>query len=159
MNLTKFNFYSEQGFTLIEALVSLAIFSIGFSGLFFFFGMSQSTIDRSDKKLYVSLMADNIVETIVAETRRLSSDTLNPFVTPASYNADLSNCGAYPVSDVRYTWCTDLNSLVGPLNSSSGLETRAVTVRLSPPNAIIVDVNFVVESGVVQTSMSKKIRQ
>lgn len=149
---------SEEGFTLIEALVSLVIFVIGFSGLYLFYGMSQTTIDRSDKKLYASLLADSIVETIVAETRRPTTDVLNPFLTPASYAANLSNCSTYPVSDVRYTWCTDANTLLGPINLTSGLEARTVNVVVDG-KSLIVNVNIISDSGAVQSSFSRKIRK
>jgi prepilin-type N-terminal cleavage/methylation domain-containing protein len=158
VNLTNTSRHSEEGFTLIEALVSLVIFVIGFSGLYLFYGMSQTTIDRSDRKLYASLLADGIVETIVAETRRPTTDVLNPFLTPASYTANLSNCATYPVSDVRYTWCMDANTLLGPMNLTSGQEARAVNVLLDG-KTLIVSVNIISDSGAVQSSFSRKIRK
>jgi type II secretory pathway pseudopilin PulG len=158
MNLINTFRSPEEGFTLIEALVSLVIFMIGFSGLYLFYGMSQTTIDRSNNKLYASLLADGILETIVAETRRPTADGLNPFTTPASYTANLSSCSTYPVSDVRFTWCTDANTLLGPFNPSSGLEARVVSLTLDG-NTLIVSVNIISDSGQVQSSFSRKIRK
>jgi prepilin-type N-terminal cleavage/methylation domain-containing protein len=69
----------DQGFTLVEAMVAMVIFTLGFSGLYFFYGISQQVIADSEKRMYINLMGDRIVETIAAEGMRSVSDPLNPF--------------------------------------------------------------------------------
>jgi len=121
------NNYSK-GFTLVEAMVAMLIFTLGFSGLYFFFGVAQQVIAESEKRMYINLMADRIIETIAAEGMRSSTDTLNPFVTPSLYAGSLATC-SYPSGDDRQSWCNDLNANIGPLNTSSGLEIRQIDVK------------------------------
>lgn len=109
----------SKGFTLVEAMVAMVIFTLGFSGLYFFFSVAQQVIAESEKRMYLNLMADRIIETIAAEGMRPSSDpqyALNPFVTPSLYSGSLATCN-YATSDYRQSWCTDLNANIGPLNS------------------------------------------
>ena len=44
------NSIKHNGFTIIEAIVSLALFAIAFSGLYLFFGMAQQANNNSEKK-------------------------------------------------------------------------------------------------------------
>ncbi len=145
-----------QGFTMIEALVSMLIFTIGFSGLYFFFTISQQAIVSSEKKMYLNLMADRISQTIANESKRSSTDILNPFVTPSNYSGSLATCN-YPATDVRQSWCLDLNNTVGALNSKSGQEVRQVDVFLDATN-LIVNITLVTEAGGVKSFYTRKIR-
>ncbi|WP_114636750.1 hypothetical protein [Polynucleobacter necessarius] len=112
----------SKGFILVEAMV---IFTLGFSGLYFFFGVAQQVIAESEKRMYLNLMADRIIETIAAEGMRSRADILNPFVTPSQYSGSLATC-SYPTNDTRQLWCNDLNANIGALNTTSGLEIRQV---------------------------------
>ena len=145
-----------QGFTLIEALVAMLIFTIGFSGLYFFFTISQQVIVSSEKKMHLNLMADRIFQTIANESKRSTTDILNPFVTPTSYAGNLATC-SYNGTDVRQLWCLDLNTMVGAFNSSSGQETRQVEV-LSDSTNLIVNITLVTEGGAVKSFYTRKIR-
>ena len=145
-----------QGFTLIEALVAMLIFTIGFSGLYFFFTISQQVIVSSEKKMHLNLMADRIFQTIANESKRSTTDILNPFVTPTSYAGNLATC-SYTGTDVRQLWCLDLNTMVGAFNSSSGQETRQVEV-LSDSTNLIVNITLVTEGGAVKSFYTRKIR-
>ena len=145
-----------QGFTLIEALVAMLIFTIGFSGLYFFFTISQQVIVSSEKKMHLNLMADRIFQTIANESKRSTTDVLNPFVTPTSYAGNLATC-SYNGTDVRQLWCLDLNTMVGAFNSSSGQETRQVEV-LSDSTNLIVNITLVTEGGAVKSFYTRKIR-
>ena len=134
----------SKGFTLIEALVSLALFAIAFSGLYLFFGMAQQANNNSEKKMYLNLMANQILETITAETARSDTDALNPFKTPAAYNADLSDCATYTAPDVRQTWCSELNASVGPHKGVHADEVRTIEVAKDGDD-LIVDVALTVD--------------
>lgn len=138
-------------------MVSMAIFAVGFAGLYMFYSMSQTTIINADKKLYLSLVADSIVETIANESRRSSSDALNPFVTPASYSGSLQTCGTYTSTDVRRTWCDNLVNTVGLYNPASGQEIRSVQTRLDS-GSLLVDVAFITDSGAASVYLSRRIR-
>ena len=151
----------EQGFTLVEALVAMLIFTIGFSGMYAFFTISQQTIVSSEKRMKLNLMADMIFQTIVNETKRSSTDPLNPFVNPSKYSGSLATCN-YSTSplDDRQLWCialSDKDSGVGLFNASSGQEVRLVEVALDSSN-LIVNITLVTEGGAVKSFYTRKIR-
>ena len=150
-----------QGFTIIEAIVSLAIFAIAFSGLYFFFGMAHQAYNNSEKRMHLNLMANHILETIHAEAYRDDADVANPFVTPASYTANLSDCSTYTAPDVRHTWCTELNASVGPHKGVHADEVRTVEV-VKDEAYLIANVSLVVDAGIgeknlIKTFLSRKI--
>mgnify|MGYP000164954743 FL=1 len=158
---TESQLIKSKGFTLIEALVSLALFAIAFSGLYFFFGMAQQANNNSEKRMYLNLMTNQIIETIHAEAFRGDDDVANPFVTPASYNANLSDCSTYTAPDVRHTWCTELNASVGPHKGVHADEVRTVEVVKDETN-LIVNVTLVADGGIgdknlIKTFLSRKI--
>jgi prepilin-type N-terminal cleavage/methylation domain-containing protein len=155
------NLIKNKGFTLIEAIVSLALFAIAFSGLYFFFGMAQQANNNSEKRMHLNLMANHILETIHAEAFRDDADVANPFVTPASYTANLSDCSIYTAPDVRHTWCTELNASVGPHKGVHADEIRTVEV-VKDEAYLIANVSLVVDAGIgdknlIKTFLSRKI--
>ena len=149
--------HQSKGFTLVEAMVAMVIFTLGFSGLYFFFGVAQQVIAESEKRMYLNLMADRIIETIAAQGMRSTSDPLNPFVTPSQYSGSLANC-TYPTSDDRQSWCNDLNTNIGPLNATSGLEIRQVDVT-NDGTGLIVNVSLVTNGGTISSYFTRKLRQ
>lgn len=146
-----------QGFTLIEALVSMTIFTLGFSGLYFFYGVSQQVIADSEKRMYINLMADRIIETIAAEGMRSVSDSLNPFITPSQYAGSLATCN-FNSADSRQAWCLDLNSNIGALNPSSGLEIRQVDL-VNDGTGLIINISLVTGGGSIGAFFTRKLRQ
>lgn len=146
-----------QGFTLVEAIVAMVIFTLGFSGLYFFYGTSQQVISDSDSRMHINLMADRIIETIAAEGMRAKTDPLNPFVNASQYSGNLASC-TYGTNDVRQGWCTDLNTNIGNINLSTGKELRQVNVT-NDGSSLIIDVSIVTAGGNVSTFFTKKLRQ
>ena len=177
MNLTKLNAGKERGFTLIEALVSLAVFGIAFSGLFLFFGMATVANNNTEKRMHLNLMANHIIESIAAESTRSNADVLNPFVTPTTYSGSLNACPIYVADDIRRTWCDSLNEKVGPFKSISSEEERTIEIlRVDEDNnpiadgasfdngSLIVNVILVVDGGsgssnLVSSFFTRKIRR
>jgi prepilin-type N-terminal cleavage/methylation domain-containing protein len=145
-----------QGFTLVESLVAMAIFMLGFSGLYFFYNLSQHTIADSEKRMYVNLMADRIVQTIAAEAQRPTTDALNPFVNPNQYSGSLNACN-YGATDNRQSWCLDLNTNVGPYNPTSGKEDRKVEMQ-NDGTGLIVNVSLIIANGNVSAFYTRKLR-
>ena len=155
------NLIKNKGFTIIEAIVSLALFAIAFSGLYFFFGMAHQAYNNSEKRMHLNLMANHILDTIHAEAYRTDTDVANPFITPASYNANLSDCATYTASDVRHTWCTELDATVGPHKGVHAEEVRTVEV-VKDEAYLIADVTLVIDAGIgeknlIKTFLSRKI--
>ena len=147
----------QSGFTLVEALVSMVIFTLGFSGLYFFYNLSQQVIIDSEKRMHINLMADRIVETIAAEAQRPTTDPLNPFVTPSQYAGSLTSCN-YGSADDRQAWCQDLNTNIGPYNAVSGLEQRQVSI-VNDGLGLIINVSIVTSGGSVSAFYTRKLRQ
>ena len=155
------NSIKSKGFTIIEAIVSMALFAIAFSGLYFFFGMAQQANNNSEKRMYLNLMGNQILETIHAEAFRGDDDVANPFVTPTSYTANLSDCSTYTAPDVRHTWCTELDASIGPHKGVHADELRTVEVIKDETN-LIVNVTLVADGGtgsnnLIKTFLSRKI--
>lgn len=146
----------QQGFTLVEALVAMAIFMLGFSGLYFFYNLSQQAIAEAEKRMYVNLMADRIVQTIASEGQRNPTDALNPFVNPNQYSGSLNACN-YGATDDRQGWCLDLNTNVGPYNPVSGKENRSVDIQ-NDGTGLIVNVSLIIANGNVSAFYTRKLR-
>ncbi len=160
MDRTRLSLSSHKrslGFTLVEAMVAMVIFTIGFSGLYFFFGIAQQVIADSEKRMYVNLMADRIIETIAAQAMRPTTDSLNPFTNPSQYAGSLATCN-YSATDDRQAWCTDLNANIGALNTASGLEIRQIDVS-NDGTGLIVNVSLVTNGGTVSAYFTRKLRK
>ena len=148
---------AQSGFTLVEALVAMAIFMIGFGGLYVFFNFSQHSVMESERRMYLNLMGDRIIQTIAAETQRSASDSLNPFNAPSTYAGSLNACN-YSDTDIRQDWCKDLNTNVGPYNASSGKENRLVEL-VNDGTGLIVNVSLIIADGKVSAYFTRKLRQ
>jgi len=153
---------NEKGFTLIEAVVAMVIFGIAFTGLYLVFGIAMKGANDAQKRMHLNLIANQIVESISAETRRDPNDDLNPLKTPSIYNANLKNCGSYGSSDIRNSWCTNLNDVVGGFQGTNAKQQRSVTVtKLS--DHLYVDIHFVIGgdskgNNISQVVMARRIR-
>jgi len=134
---------SDKGFTLIEAIVAMVIFGIAFTGLYLVFGIAMKGANDAQKRMHLNLIANQIVESISAETRRDANDDLNPFKTPNIYNANLQNCAGFSSSDIRKSWCTKLNEVVGGFQGTNSKQKRSVTVS-NLENNLYVDIHFVI---------------
>jgi type II secretory pathway pseudopilin PulG len=145
------------GFTLVEALVAMAIFMIGFSGLYFLFNLSQTTVIDSEKRMHINLMADRIIQTIAAQGQLPATDPLNPFSNPGKYSGSLNACN-YAADDDRQAWCQDLVTNIGPYNASSGLESRQVDL-LNDGTGLIINVTLITSNGQVGAYYTRKLRQ
>ncbi len=148
---------ASQGFTLVEALVGMVVFTVGFSGLFLFFNISQQVISDSQRKMHLNFVANQIIETIAAQAKRHAADPLNPFVSAAQYAGSLANCN-YGAADERQLWCLQLNSDVGVFNPVSGKEVREIEL-INDGTGLIINVSLIVSHGAVSVFYSRKLRQ
>lgn len=146
----------QNGFTLVEAVVAMAIFMIGFSGLYFLFNISQSIVTDSEKRMHLNLMADRIIQTIAAESQRSATDSLNPFVNPSYYSGDCA--GLASSSTVVNSWCIDLDTNIGPINPTSGKEIRKISL-VNDGTGLLIDISLVASDGRISTYSSRKLRQ
>ena len=135
--------FYNKGFTLIEAIVAMVIFGIAFSGLYLVFGIAIKGASDARTIMHLNLIANQIVESISAETRRDPNDDLNPLKTPDIYNANLQNCASFDSSDIRNSWCNKLNEVVGGFQGTNSEQKRSVTVS-KLDNNLYVDIHFVI---------------
>ena len=153
---------NDKGFTLIEAVVAMVIFGIAFTGLYLVFGIAMKGANDAQKRMHLNLIANQIVESISAETRRDPNDDLNPLETPDIYNANLQNCASFDSSDIRNSWCTNLSEVVGGFQGTNSKQKRTVTVtKLS--DHLFVDIHFVIGgdskgNNISQVVMARRIR-
>ena len=153
---------NDKGFTLIEAVVAMVIFGIAFTGLYLVFGIAMKGANDAQKRMHLNLIANQIVESISAETRRDPNDDLNPLKTPDIYNANLQNCASFDSSDIRNSWCTNLSEVVGGFQGTNSKQKRTVTVtKLS--DHLFVDIHFVIGgdskgNNISQVVIARRIR-
>lgn len=117
----------QGGFSLIEAMVTTAIMSIGFAGVFTIIATSEQFTARSIAKQKVQMIADQILDII--ETDQANID---------SYAMDLTTCVVPTTADtfeVRgYEWCIRLQNEIGAASAS---EIRSITVTDSGARKIV----------------------
>lgn len=149
--------HDVAGFTLVEALVAMAIFMLGFGGLYVFYALSQHSIRESEQRLFLNMLGDRIIQTVAAEAQRSPTDPYNPFVNPSLYSGSLNTCD-FNVSDVRQSWCKDLEKNVGPYSALSGNEDRQVSLN-NDGTGLIINVSIVVANGKISAYFTRKLRQ
>ena len=151
---------NQSGFTLIEAIISLVMFGISFAGLFLLFGIAQQTSMNTQKKMFLNIMANRIVETIANEGT--NTDTaINPFNNQSLYDGSLNDCTA-GLSSYKLEWCTDLQNQVGGFTGYDG-EERTVSV-VKDGSDLLINISLVVDGGsdgenLVQSYFSRRLRK
>ena len=151
---------NQSGFTLIEAIISLVMFGISFAGLFLLFGIAQQTSMNTQKKMFLNIMANRIVETIANEGTNTDT-TINPFNNQSLYDGSLNDC-TVGLSSYRLEWCTDLQNQVGGFTGYEG-EERTVSV-VKDGGDLLINISLVVDGGsdgenLVQSYFSRRLRK
>ena len=155
--------HNQSGFTLIEAIISMVMFGISFAGLFLLFGIAQQTSVNTEKKMFLNLMANRIVETIANEGTNTDT-SINPFNNQTHYHGSLNDCTIYSASDnprYKFDWCTDLQNQVGGYTAYPG-EERTVSV-VKDGQDLLINVSLVIDGGsgcnnLVQSYFSRRLR-
>ena len=151
---------NQSGFTLIEAIISLVMFGISFAGLFLLFGIAQQTSMNTQKKMFLNIMANRIVETIANEGTNTDT-TINPFNNQSLYDGSLNDC-TVGLSSYKVEWCTDLQNQVGGFTGYAG-EERTVSV-VKDGSDLLINISLVVDGGsdgenLVQSYFSRRLRK
>ena len=156
--------FNQTGFTLIEAIVSLVMFGISFAGLFLLFGIAQQTSINTEKKMFLNLIANRIIETIANEGT--NTDTaVNPFNIQTHYHGSLNDCTKFSISDspnYKYQWCNDLQNQVGGFTDYPGEERNVSVVKVG--SDLQIGVSLVIDGGadgqnLIQSYFSRRLRK
>lgn len=98
----------EKGFSLIEAMIAMAVVGIAFVGVFGLTSYSASSLNSATKQQSLQILANQILEVIESDQDNI-----------LSYNLDFTTCTA-PTSEqtqtyhtYRYKWCRMLNAEIG----------------------------------------------
>jgi Tfp pilus assembly protein PilV len=91
------------GFTLIEALVSVALIGIGFMGFQGFYGFAQSSLQRTTERIQANFAAQAMIEQIATDT--------TAGVNPTVYAGNLTECAS--LTTKRKTWCDRISAIAG----------------------------------------------
>lgn len=112
----------QQGFTLIESLVSVAILAIGFAGVFGLVGVSDRMLHNSMEREELDDQSNEILETLYSDTSNIE----------VYKDKDLSNCGAIKVAKGKdlqlkqmQRWC---NRIKNEMGTQQGQDRRKIHV-------------------------------
>jgi type IV pilus assembly protein PilV len=138
---------NKQAFTLIEALVSVAIMAIGFAGVYVLVSTSTAVLNDSIEREKLNYRAAEIIETLHSDQGQIESY--------AHTNLDNSDCESIKLKDAKkgkpkqlkklQTWCKKMSSEVGRKNSADrrkirverpvdGAKANVVSIELSGRN-------------------------
>ncbi len=127
---------NSAGFSLIEAMIAMAIMSISFVGVYTLTGYASNSLKSSADRQKMQIVANQMFELI--ENDHANIDSYN--------NMDFTTCAA-PTSGQtqtyhqnRYNWCRMLNDAAG--TSATG-DTRMIKVTTSGTNK---NVRIILES-------------
>jgi prepilin-type N-terminal cleavage/methylation domain-containing protein len=109
----------ESGFSLIEAMVSTAIMSIGFVGVYTLVATSEQLMTHSIAREKAQMIADQMLEIISTDIPNISTYSMNlaTCVNPAPSTSQPLVRG--------YEWCIRLNSELGAVGAT---DRRSITV-------------------------------
>jgi len=138
---------NKQAFTLIEALVAVAIMAIGFAGVYALVSTSTTVLNDSIEREKLNYQATEIIETLHSDQNQIEGY--------AHTNLDNSNCDALVLKNAKkgkadqlkklQTWCKKLSGEVGRKNSADrrkirvekpkdGTKVNVVSIELSGKN-------------------------
>jgi prepilin-type N-terminal cleavage/methylation domain-containing protein len=129
------------GFTLIEALVSVALIGIGFMGFQGFYGFAQSSLQRTTERIQANFAAQAMIEQIATDT--------TAGVNPTVYAGNLTECAS--LTTKRKTWCDRISAIAGKAPAVlPAFEARKVEVHFiaaSTPARYMVTVTLATQGG------------
>lgn len=132
---------AAAGFTLIEALVSVAVIGIGFMGFQGFYGFAQSSLQRTTERIQANFAAQAMMEQIATDT--------SAGIVPTVYAGTLTQCAS--LTSRKKTWCDRISAIAGaaPAVLPTG-EARKVDVHPiagSTPARYMVTVTLATQGG------------
>jgi prepilin-type N-terminal cleavage/methylation domain-containing protein len=137
---------NEQGFSLVEALISTVIIGVAFTGVYSLTVYSEKLMRESMAREWLQMQANQILDVIDAD-----SDNI------ASYVTDLTDCvdpgdGATTAQDRIYEWCLRLEDQTGEATVN---DTRSITTGTNADGSTVVYVELTTQDGNVQVVMNR----
>jgi len=138
---------NKQAFTLIEALVSVAIMAIGFAGVYALVSTSTIVLNNAIEREKLNFQAVEVMETLQSD-----QDQIEGY---AHANLDNNNCDSLSLKDANkgnaeqlkkiQTWCKKMSGEIGRKNSTDrrkirvekpkdGTKANVVSIELSGRN-------------------------
>jgi len=132
---------NKKAFTLIEALVSVAIMAIGFAGVYALMIASNSVLYDAIDREKLNFQAAEVIETIYADLRQIRAYKFS--------NLDSNNCDSLACEDQQgcaeaqlnklKNWCRKLR---GDIGVGGGQNIHRIKVSDGGDDVYIVSVDF-----------------
>jgi len=130
---------NKQAFTLIEALVSVAIMAIGFAGVYALVSNSNRILGDSIDREKLNFQASEIIESLHADQANI-----------LEYNGkDLSNCSAIKVKKGKENqltrlkaWCKKLQGEIGDKRTQDKRRIRVVKKKVGQKYVYVVSIDL-----------------
>jgi len=132
---------NKQGFTLIEALMSVAIMAIGFAGVYAIVGVSNKVLMDTVDKQKLGYQTSEIMETLYSDKANLLT----------YHGRDLSNCTTITPSptgtdtdqiDYLKSWCKKVEGEIGQKKSGDSRLIRVVKQKVGAKDVYLVSIDI-----------------
>jgi prepilin-type N-terminal cleavage/methylation domain-containing protein len=153
------NFRQKSAYSLIEVLVSIAIFGIFSAGVFSFLGVSSNSINKASQKMNIERVADAIVEDIQHDRENIASyDALSLDTFPPD-PPWVPNYYATKQEFLNYKWSQNLYEYLGDIDTN---ESRMLFVETKEDNNITyhilsVDIKYFNSDNILQNIEVRRV--
>ena len=134
----------EQGFTLVEVLMSIVIMMIGFVAVFGLVSVSDRTLQKSRGLAELNAIGNDIIESVMSDRSNLSE-----YVTK-----DLKNCSGIATSSGKTDqrnrlkrWCEQMKGVAGEGSANDVRMIRAKSHKIGSQNVVVVTVELTSGDG------------
>lgn len=136
---------SNQGFSLLEALIATAIMGIGFVGVYTLAATAELSLRNSVTRQKLQMQADQILEVIESDLTNIDQ-----------YNMSLKACVAPDGTETykvrRYEWC---QRLTGEVGAAATNDTRSVAITTLADGRKVVSIVLESNNGGIQIVMKR----
>ena len=143
---------NKQAFTLIEALVSVAIMAIGFAGVYGLVSTSNRVLSDSIDREKLNFQASEIIETLHADQANILE----------YHNKDLSSCSGLKVKKGKDNqleklkrWCNKVHGEVGQKRSQDKRRIRVEKKQVGQKYVYVVSIDLAGKDGSKTVFMKK----
>jgi len=134
----------QKGFTLIEALVSVAIFAIGFAGVYALVGVSDRVLQNSVNRQQLNFQANEIVETLNSDPRNIAE----------YHGKNLGRCSSLSVSKGKdeqlkrlKRWCERSSGETGEKKSNDQRRIQVIKKSLGNREVNVASIELTSNDG------------